>query len=48
MRAEPRLTWKFPNRGGQLSGGPHVKDDCRLGSILGSPCLWKLPFVVGL
>ena len=32
-----------PKIGGHILGGPHNKDYCILGSILGSPMLGKLP-----
>ena len=38
----PSFIWEFPKIRGTLFGGPHVKDYCILGSILGSPHFGKL------
>ena len=38
----------FLKLGGNHSGGSHNKEDSILGSILGSPCLGKLPYKVPL
>ena len=32
---------------GPLLKGPQDKDDKLMGSILGSPCLWKIPYGLG-
>ena len=36
----------FPKLGGYLFGGPHNKDYSILGAMLGSPYLWKLPYML--
>ena len=36
--------WGFPKIRGTFFGGPHNKDYTILGSILGFPCLGKLPY----
>ena len=35
---------EFP-KFGSLFGGPHHKENLIFGSILGSPCSWKLPYL---
>ena len=36
------------NKGYLVGGVPHNKDHNMLGSILGSPCFWKLPYTITL
>ena len=36
----------FPKIMGTILGDPHNKDSSILGSILGSPCLGKLPYIM--
>ena len=44
--AQLRDIWEFPKIRGTFSGGPYNKDYSILGSILGSPYLGKLPYIV--
>ena len=46
VRMSSNQIWGFPKIRGTLFGGPYNKDYSVLGSILGSPYLGKLPYII--